>query len=144
MSKNENLHNAKVVKNDEFYTEYSTIEKEINAYIEYNKDLFMDKTVLCPCDDPEWSNFTKYFVANFERLGLKKLISTSYAHGIANEQISLFESDSDNFDAEKHETHGRIFVMSREELSGKDPNKLVPNDLEWEYLEGMEILKVKR
>ena len=116
MSKNENLHAAKVAKNDEFYTQYDDIEKEMNAYIEYNHDIFRDKTVLCPCDDPEWSNFTKYFVANFERLGLRKLISTSYAQGAANKQISLFEKDSENFDAEKHETHGRIFVLNREDL----------------------------
>ena len=136
MSKNENLHAAKVAKNDEFYTQYDDIEKEMNAYIEYNHDVFRNKTVLCPCDDPEWSNFTKYFVANFERLGLKKLISTSYAQGAANKQISLFEKDSENFDAEKHETHGRIFVLNREDLQGKDPNKLVPADLQWNYLEG--------
>lgn len=136
MSKNENLHNAKIVKNDEFFTIYDDIEKEVNAYIEYNHDVFRDKVVLCPCDDPEWSNFTKYFVANFERLGLKKLISTSYAKGVANKQISLFEKDSDNFDAEKHETHGRIFVLNREDLQGKDPNKLAPADLKWSYLDG--------
>lgn len=113
MSKNENLHQAKQQKCDEFYTQYDEIERELNAYIEYDKDLFRDKTVLCPCDDPEWSNFTKYFVANFKRLGLKKLISTSYAQGVSNKQISLFESASDNFDVEKHETHGRIFVLDR-------------------------------
>lgn len=136
MSKNENLHAAKIARNNEFYTRYDDIEKEVNAYIEYDHDVFRDKTVLCPCDDPEWSNFTKYFVANFERLGLKKLISTSYAQGAANKQISLFEKDSENFDAEKHETHGRIFVLNREDLQGKDPNRLVPEDLKWSYLEG--------
>jgi Adenine-specific methyltransferase EcoRI len=76
---NINLTNAKRAKNDEFYTQYHDIEKEINAYIEYNIDVFREKTILLPCDDPEWSNFTKYFAQNFERLGLKKLISTSYA-----------------------------------------------------------------
>ena len=54
-------------------------QKEINAYIEYNPDVFKNKVVLLPCDDPEWSNFTKFFAQNFETLGLKKLISTSYA-----------------------------------------------------------------
>ncbi len=77
--KNSNLTNAKIAKNDEFYTQYGDIEKEINAYLEYNPDVFKNKTLLLPCDDPEWSNFTKYFAQNFERLGLKKLISTSYA-----------------------------------------------------------------
>lgn len=136
MSKNENLHQAKQQKCDEFYTQYDEIERELNAYIEYDKDLFRDKTVLCPCDDPEWSNFTKYFVANFKRLGLKKLISTSYAQGVSNKQISLFESASDNFDVEKHETHGRIFVLDRKKLEGRDLNRLLPEDLSWDYLEG--------
>jgi len=76
---NTNLTSAKNAKNDEFYTQYHDIEKEINAYLEYNPDVFRNKTVLLPCDDPEWSNFTKFFAQNFERFGLKKLISTSYA-----------------------------------------------------------------
>ena len=75
---NTNLANAKTAKNDEFYTQYPDIQKEINAYLDYNPDVFRGKTVLLPCDDPEWSNFTKFFAQNFELLGLKKLISTSY------------------------------------------------------------------
>ena len=74
----ENLTNAKKAKNDEFYTQYHYIEKEIAAYLEYNPDVFRGKIILCPCDDPEWSNFTKYFAQNFQRLGIRKLISTSY------------------------------------------------------------------
>ena len=76
---NESLSKAKEAKNDEFYTQYHDIEKEISAYLEYNPDVFRGKTVLLPCDDPEWSNFTKYFAQNFEKFGLKRLISTSYA-----------------------------------------------------------------
>ena len=76
---NENLTNAKAAKNDEFYTQLPDIEKEMSAYLEYNPDVFRGKTVLLPCDDPEWSNFTKYFLMNFTALGLKKLISTAYA-----------------------------------------------------------------
>ena len=76
---NTNLANAKTAKNDEFYTQYADIQKEINAYLEYDPDVFRGKTVLLPCDDPEWSNFTKFFAQNFESFGLKKLISTSYA-----------------------------------------------------------------
>ena len=76
---NSNLSRAKSAKNDEFYTQYADIQKEINAYLEYDKDVFRDKTILLPCDDPEWSNFTKFFAQNFENFGLKKLISTSYA-----------------------------------------------------------------
>jgi hypothetical protein len=66
MSKNANLHKANKAKNDEFYTQFSDIQNEINAYIEYNPDVFRDKTILLPCDDPEWSNFTKFFAKNFE------------------------------------------------------------------------------
>ena len=50
---NQNLSNAKTAKNDEFYTQYHDIEVEVNAYLEYNKDVFRGKTVLLPCDDPE-------------------------------------------------------------------------------------------
>ena len=76
---NTNLGDAKAAKNDEFYTQYHDIEYEVNAYLEYNPDVFRGKTILLPCDDPEWSNFTKYFAQNFDRFGLKRLISTSYA-----------------------------------------------------------------
>jgi hypothetical protein len=73
------LDKAKSEKNDEFYTLYHDIEKEVNAYLEFNPDVFKDKIIFLPCDDPEWSNFTKYFAQNFEKFKLKKLISTSYA-----------------------------------------------------------------
>ena len=74
-----NLAASKAAKNDEFYTQWNDIENEMNAYLDCDQDAFRGKTVLLPCDDPEWSNFTKYFALNFESLGLKKLISTSYA-----------------------------------------------------------------
>ena len=76
---NEKLRSADRNKNDEFFTLYEDIQREVNAYIEYNPNVFKDKTVLLPCDDPEWSNFTRFFAQNFENLGLKKLISTSFA-----------------------------------------------------------------
>ena len=76
---NKNLSTAKNAKNDEFYTQLNDIQAEVNAYIDYDPDVFRGKTVLLPCDDPEWSNFTRFFAQNFERFGLKKLISTSYA-----------------------------------------------------------------
>lgn len=75
---NSNLHNAKRAKQDEFYTQWEDIEREMNAYLEYDPNVFRGKTILLPCDDPEWSNFTKYFVSRFAKLGIKKLISTSY------------------------------------------------------------------
>jgi hypothetical protein len=75
---NKNLTSAKKAKNDEFYTQYADIEKEVSAYVQHNPNLFRGKTILLPCDDYEKSNFTKYFIANFEVFGIKKLISTCY------------------------------------------------------------------
>ena len=112
MTANASNSRAKAVQNDEFYTQYSDIEAEINAYIEFNPDVFRDKVILLPCDDPEWSNFTKYFAANFNRFGLKKLISTSYAKSAGNQQLTLFEMESPLFDQEKHETHGKLFTLT--------------------------------
>ena len=114
MADNSSLGAAKTAKNDEFYTQYSDIEAEMNAYVEFNPDVFRDKTILLPCDDPEWSNFTKYFAQNFERFGLKKLISTSYAKGAGNRQITLFEMMSPLYDKKKHEMHGKLFTLTRD------------------------------
>lgn len=126
------LHAAKNAKNDEFYTRYEDIESEMNAYIEYNKDVFKDKVVLLPCDDPEWSNFTKYFAANFERLGLKKLISTSYAKSVGSQQLTFFEESSPNFDREKHEINGKLFVL---ETDSNSSGRIDYNDISFTYLE---------
>jgi len=88
---NSNLTNAKRAKNDEFYTQYNDIEKEINAYLEYNPNVFRGKVVYCNCDDPYESNFFRYFVLNFNILGLKQLITTSYKPSpVANTQLELF------------------------------------------------------
>ena len=73
---NRNLSQAKNAKNDEFFTQYADIQTEVNAYLDYNPDVFRGKTILLPCDDPEWSNFTLFFAQNFSRFGLRKLIST--------------------------------------------------------------------
>lgn len=93
--KNNNLTAAKKAKNDEFYTQYKDIEEEIKAYIEYNPDVFRDKVILCPCDDPEWSNFTKYFTDHFEELGIKRLISTCYNEG-GQGKIQIIDRDESN------------------------------------------------
>lgn len=134
MADNASLGAAKNAKNDEFYTQYSDIEAEMNAYVEYNPDVFRGKTILLPCDDPEWSNFTKYFAANFERFGLKKLISTSYAKGAGNRQLSLFEQMSPLYDEELHETRGKLFTLT----SDKDGSGIIDtDDIEFSgYLEG--------
>jgi len=91
---NKNLTNAKRAKNDEFYTQYDDIQKEIEAYLEYNPNTFRGKVVYCNCDDPFESNFFRYFVLNFDKLGLKQLITTSYKPSpIANTQLSLLGDD---------------------------------------------------
>jgi hypothetical protein len=88
---NSNLTKAKLVKNDEFYTQYADIQKEIGAYLEYDSNTFQGKVVYCNCDDPYESNFFRYFVLNFNTLGLKKLITTSYKpSSVANTQLDLF------------------------------------------------------
>ncbi|WP_059370687.1 adenine-specific methyltransferase EcoRI family protein, partial [Treponema endosymbiont of Eucomonympha sp.] len=74
MAANANLGNAKKAKADEFYTQLTDIEKELKNY----RAQFKGKTVFCNCDDPYWSDFFYYFVANFNALGLKKLIATHY------------------------------------------------------------------
>ena len=91
---NSTLDAAKKAKNDEFYTQYADIQKEVEAYLEYNPDTFRDKVVYCNCDDPYESNFFRYFVLNFKRLGLKQLITTSYKPSpVANTQLGLFGDD---------------------------------------------------
>ena len=134
---NKTLTKAKAAKNDEFYTQFYDIETEMEAYLDYNRDVFRGKTVLLPCDDPEWSNFTRYFAQNFETLGLKKLISTSFApesktykYGY---QLSLFETESPKFDKDKTKTHGKIFVLT-EDTTGDGVINL--DDLQWDYLNG--------
>lgn len=134
---NRNLQSAKSAKNDEFYTQFADIQKEVNAYLEYNPDVFRGKTVLCPCDDPEWSNFTKFFAQNFDSFGLKKLISTSYAYDSKSPrpefdwQPTLFESENPAYDAAKSPKKGKIFTLTDEEEPPRDINKL-----KWRYLEG--------
>ena len=89
MAGNSNLNGAKTARKDEFYTRLSDIENELRHYRQH----FRGKTVLCNCDDPFESNFFKYFVLSFNKLGLKKLIATCYAGSpIAYQQLSLLDS----------------------------------------------------
>ena len=91
ISTNKDLQNAKKQKNDEFYTMFADIERELRHY----KGHFKDKVVYCNCDDPYESNFFKYFALSFDALGLKKLIATCYIGSpIANTQLSLFDEES--------------------------------------------------
>ena len=99
MPSNQNLTTAKREKSAEFYTRWPDIEAEVNAYLEYNPDVFRDAVVLCPADDPFESNFFKFFATHFNDFGLKKLISTSYDPSpIVNTQIqlSLFDEKDNN------------------------------------------------
>jgi len=134
---NSNLTEAQRAKNDEFYTQYPDIEKEISAYLEFNSDVFRGKTLLLPCDDPEWSNFTKYFAQNFDRFGLKKLISTSYAVDSKTYkdgyQPTLFEINDPQFDKTKTIQNGKIFTLTHDKTGD---HKINVDDLEWHYLKG--------
>ena len=86
-NKNKNLRKASKVKNDEFYTKLTDIEKELRYY----KKHFKDKIVFCNCDDPKESNFFKYFALNFKYLGLKKLITTHYNGGGTSYKLEIIE-----------------------------------------------------
>ena len=95
---NINLQSAKNTKDDEFYTTYETIEKELVHYTKH----FEGKTVLCNCDDPFESNFCKYFLINFNTLRLKRLICTSYKGSkVIATQLVLFDSDEEEITRER-------------------------------------------
>ena len=139
MANNSTLGKAKIAKKDEFYTRLADINIEIQAYLDFDPDVFRGKTLLLPCDDPEWSNFTRFFALNFQKFGLRKLISTSYApdakaakYGV---QSSLFpeEEKDPKFDKDKWQTHGKIFVLERD-VNGD--NRINIDDLQWNYLDG--------
>ena len=150
-----NLESAQNAKNDEFYTQWADIQKEVNAYLEFDPDTFRDKSVLLPCDDPEWSAFTKFFAQNFETFGLRRLVSTSYAFDSKKSgrdastkrpkggrtvgaslpywQPTLFESEAPQYDAEKSPAHGKIFVLDHDTNAN---GRIDIDDLQWSYLEG--------
>lgn len=129
-SLNRSLHAAKASKQDDFYTQLSDIEKELKHYTAH----FKGKTVLCNCDDPRISNFFKYFVNNFEKLGLRKVITTCYR----NQQADLFSK----YDVEK----GLYFEYSGEQKQRlPDPAKIKPRELkgdgDFRSKECIELLK---
>ena len=136
---NANLTSARNAKQDEFYTQYNDIQKEVNAYIDFDKDVFRDKTILLPCDDPEWSNFTKFFAQNFENFGIKKLISTSYAveskklkygRELSLFQDELFLSARGIIEPTIDKIKGKIFTLTRENYQVNYHN------IKWSYLKG--------
>ena len=135
---NSNLSAAKAAKNDDFYTQWADIEREMNAYLEYNPDVFRDKVILLPCDDPEWSNFAKYFALHFKDYGIRRLVSTSYAADSKPASISyqptLFEREDPKFDETKTRSHGKKFVLEAQDINNDGVVNI--DDLQWEYLEG--------
>lgn len=135
---NSNLSAAKSAKNDEFYTQWADIEREMNAYLEYDPEVFRDKVVLLPCDDPEWSNFAKFFALHFVDYGIKKLISTSYAPdsnpAAFSYEPTLFEVNDPQFDATKTRINGKKFTLEGYDLNNDGVINI--DDLQWEYLEG--------
>ena len=158
MPRNSNLTKAKKAKQDEFYTEYDVIHAEVNEYVAYNRDVFRGKTILLPCDDPETSNFTKFFADKFEEYGLKRLISTSFApkskleqYGVhtepdlfdskgkqyvfSDEEIAKHKAINPHFDPDKHFTHGRVFILDSDL---NHDGRINWDDIKysWQYLEG--------
>ena len=135
---NVNLSAAKRAKNDEFYTQWADIEREMNAYLEYDPDVFRDKVILLPCDDPEWSNFAKFFALHFMDVGIKKLISTSYAPDSNPAgrfyQTTLFETEDPKFDAVKTRANGKVFTLEPKDIN--DDAVINIEDLQWDYLKG--------
>lgn len=136
--KTADLNSAKTAKNDEFYTQWVDIENETNAYLDYDPDVFRDKVLLLPCDDPEWSNFTKFFALRVMDLGLKKLISTSYAPdsnpATHSYEPTLFEMNDPRFDETKTHVNGKKFVLEAKDIN--DDGVINIDDLQWEYLNG--------
>lgn len=125
------LNKAKSEKNDEFYTQLSDIERELRHY----KIHFKDKVVLCNCDDPRISNFFHYFSYNFEKLGLKKLITTCYK----NQSMDLFS---------RHDTEKAIYLEYEGDKGGNnvpDPEEIgikqLKGDGDFRSSECIELLK---
>lgn len=149
---NKNLRKANKAKKNEFYTQLSDIEKELKYY----KNQFKDKIVYCNADDPFESNFFKYFAANFNALGLKKLIATSYAGSpVVGQTLPLFEVEGLK-KVEKKEPHkivinevkdlnadGAVDMVDVEELLKHDKNVATPlkGDGDFRSKECTELLK---
>ena len=137
MAKNNNLNSAAKAKNDEFYTQFDDINKELNCYLDYDKNVFRGKTILLPCDDPQFSNFTQFFALKFEEYGMKKLISTSYAVNSKKfqmpKQLNLFEQNSPQYNPTIDDLRGRLYTLDENSIHNAP---YPPEALEWTYLEG--------
>jgi len=144
------LSGGKRAKVGEFYTRDHDIEKEMSSYNDLNPDFFKGEKILLPCDDPEWSNFTKYFSQNFQRFKIKKVISTSFATESKKYKIdyqpTLFEKKDPRFDKIKTRIKGKIFTLTKDKTGD---GKINLDDIEWEYLQNdgdfrsSEIIKLR-
>ena len=110
---NKKLNQAQRTIQDDFYTQYKDIKNEIDQYVSNNPSIFKNKTILLPCDDPEHSHFVTYFLDNFDKFGLKKIISTSYAKSLTS----------------NNNEHGKILVVERNRSNNKCRNN-------WQNLDG--------
>lgn len=122
------LDTAKTAKKDEFYTQLTDIERELQHYWQH----FRGKTVLCNCDDPYESNFFKYFALRFNQLGLKKLICTCYdGSPVAGTQLSLFSLDAEG---NEKKTAYKVEITEVKDMNGDgavdltDVEYLIKND----------------
>lgn len=105
---NKNLQLAKIKKNDEFYTRFEDVQREIDFFLGFNEKMFFGKSILLPCDDPETSQFAKFFLMNFKRLGLKSLICTAMQKKRLAEWQLLGKTDV----AKSHDC-GKILIVSK-------------------------------
>lgn len=128
-----NLNKAKKMQDDEFYTQFSDIEAELQHY----KDFFKDKTIFCNCDNPYTSNFVKYFVYNFNKLSLKRLIATCYSPNI---QLSLFADQKDAQLAYKLDLT-EVKSDNYEDILKQNPPALLNGDGDFRSSECLELLK---
>ena len=120
-AKNSSLNAASVAKQDEFYTRYEDIQEELNHYEKH----FKGKTILCNCDDPFESNFCKFFLRNFNYLGLKRLICTSYvSSSVVGTQMTIF----DYMDEPVKRGHG--YVMDITEVPMANGRGVSDDDIE--------------
>lgn len=129
---NRNLLKAKKAKNDEFFTRYEDIEKEVVHYW----DQLRGRIVYCPCDDYRWSNFVKYFKDNFHKIGLVRLIATNYNIG-----SGAYRYDFDGVNEVVEELKGNGDFRSEECTRIKDmPGVIVITNPPFQFVPGFHKL----
>ena len=133
MSKNKTL---SAVKNDEFYTQYADIQKEINAYLDYDPGTFRGTTVLLPCDDPEWSKFTRFSAENFELLGLEKhaLMRNAYRCLLVTNIVNIDNGSTVSSFAYEYDALNRSVVRNADAFGYNDRSEVTSeNTTRWSY-----------